>query len=458
MPINVDVELLQYMRNSSGAIHIEIRGCSRPAAAVAGLHDAGTQIFRVPHPNQPDSPFASFASSVTQGSTGVGFWFDMADAEAYPDVLECALELILIALDDAGVEDGDVTWPSGTASSTYQWARSPHERWVHVLDLFTDDPPADTSRPVASNLIELGGGWRRHAPIPTKRERIAATTGADGRIYAIGGARGGPVRTVEAYDITTDSWSRAAPLGLARRRPGVASGPDGRVYAVGGYGPPLDNGTTAEAYDISTNRWSAIRPMNDLALNEMAATAGPDGLIYAISSDPNVFEAYDTATDRWTTLPPLPDPGRGLMSLATTPDGQLYLVGSSVWAFNPLSGQWKAQTDFNVPRWGHSAALGRDGRIYLMGGTDGLGTTRPHSAVAAVEAFDGAQGQWSTVADMPTPRNIPTVAIGPDGSVFAIGGSIEVMLPRTPMTELMGYQATSAETVDTVESYLPRSE
>jgi hypothetical protein len=59
---------------------------------------------------------------------------------------------------------------------------------------------------------------------------------------------------------------------------------------------------------------------------------------------------------------------------------------------------------------------------------------------------------------MPTPRTIPTVAIGPDGSVFAIGGTVEVILPPTPITELMGYQATSAETVDTVESYLPRSE
>ena len=59
------------------------------------------------------------------------------------------------------------------------------------------------------------GTWSTVASMPTPRYALAAVAGADGRIYAIGGAMGlgfSPLSTMEAYTPFTNTWS-------TRRRP-----------------------------------------------------------------------------------------------------------------------------------------------------------------------------------------------------------------------------------------------
>jgi N-acetylneuraminic acid mutarotase len=88
--------------------------------------------------------------------------------------------------------------------------------------------------------------WSMRSPMPTPRQLLAAATGADGKIYVIGGslsyaAPGTDV--VEVYDPATDSWSRGPSLGIARKGHTASVTPDGRVWVVGGLGAgrsPLD--------------------------------------------------------------------------------------------------------------------------------------------------------------------------------------------------------------------------
>lgn len=86
------------MQRSSGAIYVELRAATETDAALRALRRARTDIFRIPHPEQRNEPFASFVSEVEPGPRGPGFSFDMTDAEAYEGILEEALERILIAL------------------------------------------------------------------------------------------------------------------------------------------------------------------------------------------------------------------------------------------------------------------------------------------------------------------------------------------------------------------------
>jgi hypothetical protein len=73
------------------------------------------------------------------------------------------------------------------------------------------------------------------ASLPTVTESLAAATGSDGRIYAIGGySYGQALATVEAYDVHSNTWSVVAPLPTAREFLAAATGPDGRIYAIGG--------------------------------------------------------------------------------------------------------------------------------------------------------------------------------------------------------------------------------
>lgn len=121
MAIQVDAGLMEYMNESSGAIHFELRGADQDAA-LRGLEQAIESIFRVNHPDG-DGPYASFASDIEIGSRGPGFWVDMADAEAHDGILEAALDGVLVALDEAGVRDGCLTWPEGTCEKTTTWTQ-----------------------------------------------------------------------------------------------------------------------------------------------------------------------------------------------------------------------------------------------------------------------------------------------------------------------------------------------
>src|SRR5690349_18307638 len=81
------------------------------------------------------------------------------------------------------------------------------------------------------NLLSF---WSTVAAMPTARWGLAATTGTDGRIYAIGGYNNGFLSTVEAYDPGTNTWTTRASMRIARYGQGAATGPDGRIYVCGG--------------------------------------------------------------------------------------------------------------------------------------------------------------------------------------------------------------------------------
>ena len=444
MVLRIDEGLLDYMRQSSGAAHVQLRDVADREHARVALSRARESIFRIPHPDQPDEPFASYASGLEAGGRGPQFWFDMADAEAFPDVLECAIELILIAIEHSGVKDGCLTWPASDARQTTAWTRSPEGRWASVLEVFTDDPQPDSFPAIAPHREDRTGRWERRKPLPTLRSRMAAVTASTGRIYAVGGDRRAPVRTVEVYDPATDTWEKTASLLEARRGPGVAKGPDGVIYALGGYG---SRAGSVEAYDPATRKWQYVAPMLDEPLNDMAAATAPDGCVYALSVEgkPNFFQVYEPPEDKWS---PLAAPGQrywGLVTLVCCPDGRLYALGTpspdapSVVAemYDPSSDVWVDMPPFDHPRWGFGAAVGRDLCIYVMGGTRSFSTFVP-----AVERYDVAQQRWTTVDRLPTPRAIVAITAAIDGSIYAIGGFVEA-------------ESGVGEDVGTVEVYSP---
>ena len=81
--------------------------------------------------------------------------------------------------------------------------------------------------------------WRIKAPVPTARLALAAAA-AGGQIYAIGGDTidpGGVTDVVEVYSPQGNRWTTVAPLPEPRYRLAAATGADGRIYAIGGDNP-----------------------------------------------------------------------------------------------------------------------------------------------------------------------------------------------------------------------------
>jgi N-acetylneuraminic acid mutarotase len=120
------------------------------------------------------------------------------------------------------------------------------------------------------------------ADLPLARQSLAAATGGDGRIYAIGGVpfTFRSMDRVDAFDPDAGFWVQVASMSIRRSGLAAATGTDSRIYVMGGYGD-YRYLSSAEVYDPSTDTWSPIASMQSIRF-ALAAATGPDGRIYAI--------------------------------------------------------------------------------------------------------------------------------------------------------------------------------
>ncbi|WP_263864075.1 Kelch repeat-containing protein [Candidatus Frankia nodulisporulans] len=245
-------------------------------------------------------------------------------------------------------------------------------------------------------LDPKSGAWSDAADLPTPRTDLAAVTGADGRIYAIGGQDAdGPTDTVEVYQPASDSWSDATSLPAPMDQPRAARGGDGRIYAL--------DGTTLAIYDPAANAWSTA-PAPPSALDAPIVVALSDGRILAAggtidgTSAPRVVSTtyvYTPGTDggsgSWAQVAGLPTPVTRAAG-ATGPDGRVYVVGGrgsdnavtdTVQIYSPDRDSWDSGTPGEASdRADAAATTGGDGHIYVLGGTSG--SDQPEATVATL--------------------------------------------------------------------------
>lgn len=173
------------------------------------------------------------------------------------------------------------------------------------------------------------------------------------------------------------------------------------------------------------------------------------GAIYSLTrvfqKVPAVVIIQPTATPgvpRWLNITPMPT-ARAYLAAVLGRDGRIYTIGGNgsanaslktVEIYNPYTNSWTSAAPLpTTAPYGVTAVLGPDGRIYAMGG---LGADQ-----ATVEVYDPKTNTWSTAAPMPTPRIVLSLVLGPDGRIYAIGG----------------YSIPRGGSVTTVEVYDPQT-
>ncbi|MEX2206804.1 MAG: kelch repeat-containing protein [Myxococcota bacterium] len=116
-------------------------------------------------------------------------------------------------------------------------------------------------------------------------EKTVATAEAEAQKQA--------VAETEVYDPKTDTWSTAPPMRTPRMLFAAASGADGKIYVIGGQtfwgGEPLAN---VDVYDPATKRWSRGPSLRIGRVGHTAVTTG-DGTIWVVggsASTPSVAE------------------------------------------------------------------------------------------------------------------------------------------------------------------------
>jgi N-acetylneuraminic acid mutarotase len=109
---------------------------------------------------------------------------------------------------------------------------------------------------------------------------------------------------------------------------------------------------------------------------------------------------------------------------------------------------WSPVASMTTRRYLFAAATGCDGGIYAIGGiadSGEQGGSLDTGLTGSVEKYDPGKNIWTSVASLPTPRAGLGAATGPDGRIYAIGGSpdesfgasdtVEVYDPQTDVWE-----------------------
>lgn len=182
----------------------------------------------------------------------------------------------------------------------------------------------------------VDAGWTARAAMPAGTQRGASITGVlDGRIYVVGGLRGGAaVPDVSAYDPRADAWDDAV-ADLATARDHGCGGVVGGALVVAG-GRQADIGSTSPRVFALTpgSGWTERAPM---PTGRGGTACGViDGRLIVVGGEGNpatssgVYpeaEAYDAAADRWTALEPMRTPRHGMAAAAV--GGVLYVPGGA---------------------------------------------------------------------------------------------------------------------------------
>jgi len=338
--------------------------------------------------------------------------------------------------------------------------------------------PAPTASPSPSPTPtappnDLDGQWVTEKSMGTPRADFGATAGIgnDKHIYAVGGNAKPLDGTLpnggEAYDLDSKTWTPLPPMLAPRGRVNLAAatGSDGRIYAISGEaiegrrGPDTDIETlaTVEAFDPKNPElgWAPVVPVSRPRVG-LAAVAGPDGRIYAIggadyrtSENPtNTVEAYDPKNPQlgWAPVAPMLVPRKDF-GAAVGADHRIYAVGGtddsfkqsiSVEAYDPAKPDrgWVGVAALPAPAYSDRAvAAGPDGRIYVMGGFGCAGQGTTERRCETVHVYDPATARWREVAPMPTGRIAPAATLGPDGRIYALGGSPAFQVDRSKIVE-----------------------
>ena len=288
--------------------------------------------------------------------------------------------------------------------------------------------------------------------MPTGRADHTATLLEDGRVLIAGGLnRHDPalapdlLSSAYLYDPATGAFSRTGSLLAPMYMHSATLLATGMVLFQGALEHWASSADSlSELYDPATGTFGATGPPADARWGHTASLladgrvllAGGAGMVSVTSSgvSPSHFmetaELYDPttgafrrtgsmSTGRWhRTATLLPD-GRVLM---TGGDDDYYLADNVIpdaEVYDPTSGAFTATRSMATARTGHTATLLPNGKVLVVGGSDG------DHALASAESYDPVAGAFTSAGSMSKARDGNTATPLPDGRVLICGGATD---------------------------------
>jgi N-acetylneuraminic acid mutarotase len=251
-------------------------------------------------------------------------------------------------------------------------------------------------------------------------------------------------------------WQRLPDDPYPTSLPAATVGPNGRIYILA---PKyIDNSSNLQTYDVRTRRWS---DSSSVPAYDHDALVAVGNRLYAVGGEvrglPNGGSPTDVYSLRRRAWQPavLSVAGHLGGAAALGHDGRIYLMGGGYggWVLEAFDSRIETWTllphaPYSVNR--PAAVTGPDGRIYMLGGT--TVNLRGHlSTVNTVQVYNPRTRQWTLAAPMPTARTALAAMTATDGRIYAIGGS------HDPIGLVVNYQPGHPVALGTVEIYDPRT-
>lgn len=247
---------------------------------------------------------------------------------------------------------------------------------------------------------------------PLTRNRYLMGTVSDGTgYYLVGGyasdyynesggwVSGGPLALNQRFDACANRWEDRDPLPVARFASAVAA-IGNRIFVAGGEGPNGDSvgpTNTLFIYDTGSDSWSRGADLPERRAN--AAVAAVAGKLYLLGGHSGMdaldtIRVYDPARDQWQDGGKMAD-GPLVSAAATGLNGKIYLFGgypdyATFREFDPATQEWKWLAYPEFPRFGATLAVGPGGYLYLLGGES-------YGGLNLVQRYHIASDSWSLV-------------------------------------------------------------
>ena len=257
------------------------------------------------------------------------------------------------------------------------------------------------------------GEWGTRANLLVALSELASAE-LNGKIYMMGGYPGSRVtaRTVQVYDIASDTWSLGPELPLPNNH-GMAASVNGKIYLIGGQtqadDPPGTYSYVNTVYELdpAVGAWVAKAPMPTARSSGVAVLL--DGKIYVAGGRPlheQDFAVYDPAADSWEVLPDMPTPRNHFTGAAI--DGRIHYVGgrqglglgqsmtTAHEVYDPQTGAWTTAAPMLRARSGMNGVMAR-GCFHVWGGEGPGGMFPDH------DYYDPRTNEWVELIDMPIP-------------------------------------------------------
>jgi hypothetical protein len=175
--------------------------------------------------------------------------------------------------------------------------------------------------------------------------------------------------------------------------------------------------------------------------------ASTNGKLYSLYTNTGIFKSFDPVANRWASLA-----SHGGSGAAIAGGKDVYLFGGigsttpasgAVAAYDPLTNTWASRASMPVPVVSGAAALGPDGRYYVIGGRDNdtgrICDLNGGCFYGGVQIYDPVTDTWSLGVSGPSSVSVyQTDAVSPGDGWIYVPTAGEAYRPASDTWKLTG--------------------